>query len=97
MAEGGEAKPRRAQATLQEHLDELEKACIVDALEASEGQMSKAARALGLTQRILGLRMRKYELDYKDFRPRYCGKARQKGKDALAGRDRTGSTRRDRS
>lgn len=77
VTEGNEARPRRAQATLQEHLDELEKACIVDALEASEGQMAKAAKALGLTQRILGLRMRKYNLDYKNFRPNYRGKTRE--------------------
>lgn len=87
VAEGGETRPRRAQATLQEHLDELEKACIVDALEASEGQMAKAAKALGLTQRILGLRMRKYKLDYKDFRPNYRGKSRQpRGAGQVSGR-----------
>ena len=59
---------RRSQGTLQEHLDELEKACIVDAMEASGGQIARAAEALGLTQRILGLRLRKYKISYKDFR-----------------------------
>ena len=59
---------RSSQGTLQEHLDELEKACIVDAMEASGGQIARAAEALGLTQRILGLRLRKYKISYKDFR-----------------------------
>ena len=50
------------------NLDELEKACIIDALEASDGQIARAAAALGLTQRILGLRLKKYGISYKDFR-----------------------------
>ncbi len=59
---------RRNAATLQEHMDELEKACIVDAMDACNGQIVKAAQALGLTQRILGLRLKKYNIDYRDFR-----------------------------
>ncbi len=54
--------------TLQEHLEELERACIEDAMEASGGQVVRAAEALGLTQRILGLRLKKYGIDYKTYR-----------------------------
>ena len=64
----GKPAQKRAAATLQEHLDELEKACIIDAMEASDGQIARAAAALGLTQRILGLRLKKYGISYKDFR-----------------------------
>jgi len=41
---------------------------IVDALKACDGNMSEAAQMLGLTRRILGLRMKQYGIDYKDFR-----------------------------
>ncbi len=56
--------------TLQERLEELERACIKDALEQSRGNIGKAARILGLTERIMGLRMRKYALSYKLYRQR---------------------------
>ncbi len=54
--------------TLQERLDELERACIVEALERSGGHMGKAATDLGLTERVMALRLRKYNLSYKNFR-----------------------------
>lgn len=41
---------------------------IVDALKANHGNMTVAAAQLGLTRRILGLRMDRYKLAYKDFR-----------------------------
>lgn len=41
---------------------------IVDALKAHDGNMSEAAKDLGLTRRILGLRMEKYSINYKDYR-----------------------------
>ncbi|MDR3724348.1 MAG: sigma 54-interacting transcriptional regulator [Terracidiphilus sp.] len=41
---------------------------IVDALKASDGNMSEAAQMLGLTRRILGLRMKEHGINYKDFR-----------------------------
>ena len=58
-------------ARLQDQLDELERASIVEALEFSQGQMGKAAASLGLTERIMALRMKKYEINYKKFRPRH--------------------------
>jgi len=57
--------------SLQDQLDELERASIVEALEFSQGQMGKAAASLGLTERIMALRMKKYEINYKEFRPRH--------------------------
>ena len=41
---------------------------IVDALKTQDGNMTEAARELGLTRRVLGLRMREYSINYKDFR-----------------------------
>ena len=55
-------------ATLPQRVAELERSCIVEALAASGGHMGKAAQALGLTDRIMGLRMRKYNLHYQSFR-----------------------------
>ena len=55
-------------ATLDEALAALEKRLIVEALEDCGGNMVKAAAKLGITTRIMGLRMKKHTLDYKNFR-----------------------------
>jgi Nif-specific regulatory protein len=54
--------------TLQSEIDNLERDLIVDALKTSQGNMSKAAGILGITERIMGLRVNKYEIDSKRFR-----------------------------
>ncbi len=53
---------------LQARLEELERACIMNALEVSRGRLGKAAEMLGLTERIMALRMKKYHVTYKEFR-----------------------------
>jgi Nif-specific regulatory protein len=53
-------------ATLQETVDRIERELILDALKSSKGNYSKAAKSLGITERIMGLRIKKYNLD-KDF------------------------------
>lgn len=53
---------------LDETLERLEKELIVRALLRTRGNQSKAAKALGITDRIMGLRVRKYALDAKQFR-----------------------------
>jgi Nif-specific regulatory protein len=53
---------------LDQRLAVIEYEMIVDALKAHGGNMTEAARALGLTRRILGLRMQKYGASYKDYR-----------------------------
>ena len=60
--------PFMASGTLQERLDELERACISEALARYEGHMGHAAQALGLTERVMALRMKKYGISYKSFR-----------------------------
>ena len=56
--------------TLEESLNALEERLIVDALRENGGNMARAAQALGVTERIMGLRMKKYALDYRAFRSR---------------------------
>jgi Nif-specific regulatory protein len=48
---------------LQERLDQIEKEMILDALKSTNGNYSKAAKLLGITERMMGLRIQKYGLD----------------------------------
>ena len=54
--------------TLQYELDNLERELIIDALKSARGNMSKAAKSLGITERIMGLRVNKYNINFKRFR-----------------------------
>ena len=54
--------------SLEAKLNAIEYEMIVDALKASRGNTTEAAAQLGLTRRILGLRLAKYNLDHKNFR-----------------------------
>lgn len=58
----------RMHGRLADRLDSLEYEMIVEALKASQGNITQAARELGLSKRIMGLRLDKYELDYRTFR-----------------------------
>ncbi|TKI07233.1 sigma 54-interacting transcriptional regulator [Martelella alba] len=58
----------QGQAGLEARLSLMEYEIIVDSLSRHQGNMSKAAAHLGLTRRMLGLRMAKYRLNYKDYR-----------------------------
>lgn len=49
-------------------MENLEKNLIVESLTNSRGKLNKAAQNLGISQRILGLRMKKYNLDYRNYR-----------------------------
>jgi len=53
---------------LDEAVNILERRLIVTALEKTGGNMLKAAEELGITTRIMGLRMKKHGLDFRDFR-----------------------------
>jgi Nif-specific regulatory protein len=50
-------------SSLQDALEAVEKELILDALKSSRGNFSKAARALNITERIMGLRAKKYGID----------------------------------
>jgi Nif-specific regulatory protein len=54
--------------TLEDHLGSIEKAFLVRTLEETRGNMAEAARRLGLTKRMMLLRMDKFALDYQVFR-----------------------------
>ena len=53
---------------LQAALDGLERELILDALKSSRGNMTRAARALGMSERIMGLRVKKHAIDPRRFR-----------------------------
>jgi Nif-specific regulatory protein len=54
--------------TLQASVERLERELVVEALKSSRGNMAKAARALGLTERMMGLRVRKHGISPGRFR-----------------------------
>jgi Nif-specific regulatory protein len=55
-------------ATLAEAVDNLEREMIVEAMKSARGNATLAAKTLGITERIIGLRLKKYDIDYKRFR-----------------------------
>ena len=55
--------------SLQQKLDAIEKEMIMEALKRTKGNMSRAAIQLGLSDRIMGLRIKKFDIDYRKFRP----------------------------
>lgn len=57
-----------AQGGLEARLSQIEYEMIIEALTMHQGNVSEAATHLGLSRRILGLRMAKYQLNYKDYR-----------------------------
>jgi Nif-specific regulatory protein len=65
-----EASGTTLRGTLQETLDGVEKELITEALKSARGNRAKAARTLGLTERIMGLRVAKFGIDAKRFRTR---------------------------
>ncbi len=54
--------------SLQEMLDNYEREILIDALKSARGNRAKAARNLGITERIIGLRVNKFNLDSRQFR-----------------------------
>ncbi|GAB4318507.1 MAG: sigma-54-dependent Fis family transcriptional regulator [Candidatus Sumerlaeia bacterium] len=65
-----EASGTRFDGKLKPALENLERELIVEALKSHAGNMAKAARQLGITERIMGLRVRKYRIDPRRFRRR---------------------------
>ncbi len=55
--------------SLLQKLDSIEKEMIMEALKRTKGNMSRAAVQLGLSDRIMGLRIKKFDIDYRKFRP----------------------------
>jgi Nif-specific regulatory protein len=49
-------------------LDNIERELVLDALKSARGNMAKAARALGISERLMGLRVKKHKISPKRFR-----------------------------
>ena len=55
--------------TLESTLDSVEHEMIVEALKNARGNKARAARALGISERIMGLRVRKHGISTRAYRP----------------------------
>jgi Nif-specific regulatory protein len=64
----GEASGTAATGTLRNALDAVEREMIAEALKANRGFMAKAARQLGLTERRMGLRVKKHGIQPERFK-----------------------------
>ena len=63
-----EASNTPMKGTLEECLEQVEREMIIESLKASKGNKAKAARDLGITERLMGLRVNKYGVDTRQFR-----------------------------
>jgi len=54
--------------TLESTIDRIEKEMIIEALKNSRGNKAKAAKDLGLTERVMGLRVKKHGIDPRKYR-----------------------------
>jgi len=63
-----EGSGTRVTGNLQAALDNVARELIIDALKSARGNKAKAARALGLTERLMGLRVAKHAIDPKRYR-----------------------------
>lgn len=61
--------------TLKYHLMVYERFLISDALRKANGNCARAAKILGTTQRVINYRIKKYEIDYRQFRKKDSGPA----------------------
>jgi len=58
------ARPEEARSgPLEAQIETLEKELIIDALKVNRGNRAAAARMLGITERVIGLRVQKYGLE----------------------------------
>ncbi len=63
--QSADAAEKSGKGTLKDMVSTIEREVIVEELKRSKGNMSKAARALGITERIMGLRVEKFGIDLK--------------------------------
>jgi Nif-specific regulatory protein len=68
--QSAESTDTQLHSTLPEAIEKLEKELILDALKSTKGNMAKAARILGITDRQMGLRVSKYEIIPESFKSR---------------------------
>lgn len=66
--QSAESTNTQVHGSLQDALDKLERELLMDALKSTKGNMAKAARMLEITERIMGLRIKKHDVDPRVFR-----------------------------
>jgi len=66
--QSAESTGTQLHSTLNEAIDNLERELLLDALKSAKGNMAKAARFLDISDRIIGLRVRKHGINPKQFR-----------------------------
>lgn len=66
--QSAESSGTRLTGQLDEQLARVERELIVEALKDARGHMAKAARALGVSERVMALRVKAFSLDYRLFR-----------------------------
>jgi Nif-specific regulatory protein len=68
MLQTAQATGAAHRRSLQETLDDLERELVLDALKSARGNIAKAARSLGVSERVMGLRVRKHGIQARQFR-----------------------------
>lgn len=63
-----ESSHTERKGTLEKVLEGVEKQMIIDTLTVTKGNVAKAAEIMGITERILGLRIKKYEINIKLYK-----------------------------
>ena len=63
-----EASGTVVRTSLEEAIESLERDMIIDALKNARGNKAKAAKALGITERIMGLRVEKHGINPRQYR-----------------------------
>ena len=63
-----EASGTLVRSSLSDAIEQYEKDLILDALKSARGNRAKAARLLGTTERIIGYKVDKYQIDVAWFR-----------------------------
>jgi Nif-specific regulatory protein len=53
---------------LQDEVDTYERTLLLDALKSTNGNMAAAARILGISERVVGLRIRRFNIDPRRFK-----------------------------
>lgn len=64
--------------TLKKKIEDIEREEIIRALREYDGIMARAARKLGITERMIGYRIKKYRINKKEFKEGYGGSHLQK-------------------
>ena len=58
----------KSSGTLDAVLDKVEKQMILDTMIGTKGNLVKAAEILGITERMMGIRIKKYDIDPKRYK-----------------------------